>query len=326
MNDTSSILREYSGPILITGGAGYIGLHLVEMFINLEIDFIVIDIKPYEAVKDIIDECNYLQVDICDTAKLKQLFSLFKFSVVIHLAGLKSVPESEEKPDLYIEVNVGGTKNLAVLCKEFMVPRFIFSSSAAVYGNFKSKAVCESDQTAPISMYGKTKELAELEISKVLADSNTSFMIFRYFNVGGSGRFRLIDKSKGNLIPIIVDNIANGNPIKIFGHDYDTPDNSCVRDYVHVLDIVDAHLKVITAKSWRSKIYNIGTGSGYSVIEVVEMVIKQLNSDAVYEFSDRRIGDVATLIANSDLIFHEIGFKCKYSLHDIVKSSVYSSD
>ena len=237
---------------------------------------------------------------------------------------MKSVSESEKEPDLYGDINIGGTKNLALLCKEFMVPRFIFSSSAAVYGNFESDAVSESDPISPISIYGKTKALAELEISRILMDSNTSYIIFRYFNVGGSSRVRLIDKSKGNLIPIIVDNVKNSTPIRIFGHDYETADKSCVRDYVHVLDIVDAHLKAIDARNWNSKIYNIGTGCGYSVIEVVELILKELGSSALYEFSDRRIGDVASLVANSDLIFHELGFKCRYFLHDIVKSSIFA--
>ncbi|MEN9751634.1 MAG: UDP-glucose 4-epimerase, partial [Actinomycetota bacterium] len=246
-------------------------------------------------------------------------------TAVIHTAALKSVPESVTDPLSYYRVNVGGTVNLLEAMKRAGVSNFIFSSTAAVYGMAKGE-VTEDSPTLPINPYGETKLACEELLRALNAVGEVRAASLRYFNVAGTATDALADNFATNLIPQVLRRIVDGQSPKVFGTDYETKDGSCERDYIHVADLADAHvlaLKAIEAagSDWAFDVFNVGTGTAYSVIEVVERAIAASGASVTLEVDARRPGDPARIVANPAKIRQVLGWHHKYNLDDMVNSA-----
>ena len=223
------------------------------------------------------------------------------------------------------DVNENGTRNLAELASEFSLKYFVNSSSAAVYGNSADRIVKENSDLAPISPYGDSKLNSEKILKKCFSNSLTKFLSLRYFNVGGSESKLLADTSVSNLIPIAVNTVLRGQNPKIFGNDYDTKDGTCVRDYVHVSDVVNANIMVMKSMIEEvelPEILNIGSGVGNSVLEVIDLVLKECASDLTPLLVSRREGDPGMLVADISKLNQYLNFKPQYQIVVIVRSSI----
>jgi UDP-glucose 4-epimerase len=316
---------------LVTGGAGYIGSHVVDQFISDGKNVIVFDSlstgkkSRIEFLEKLHNSAIPLVVgDIRNKSDLGEVFRKYSIDGVVHTAALKSVAESMLRPDLYLEVNLNATKNLLTSMRNFQIPKIIFSSTAAVYGSPNlDRSITENDVTDPISPYGLSKLMAESEITKYIELENGVGASLRFFNVIGAAHPELLDNSVDNLVPIVIEKLLRNEQPIVFGNDYDTPDGTCIRDYVDVRDIARAHLAIANSPKNSSRIFNVGTGQGKSVIDVIQ-VIKSLLSknEADIEFAKRRKGDSAILISDSSLIGTELNFQCKYRFLESLESSL----
>jgi UDP-glucose 4-epimerase len=314
---------------LITGGAGYIGTHIADLFIQAGKDVVLLDSLyqglesrvAYLRAKHVID-IPLEVIDIRDYAKVDALIATGGFTGIVHTAALKAVGESMEKPDEYLEVNYTATVELIESAKRHGVKRFIFSSTAAVYGNPDSMDACREDgPTAPISPYGSSKLLAEEKVTEFISIPGNFGSSLRFFNVVGSANKALLDNSVENLVPIVINRIKSGQAPVIYGHDYPTTDGTCVRDYVDVRDIATAHLVAADATKALPPTMNIGTGNGASVREIVKFVLDAMDhSDVTPIDTDRRAGDPAFLCADVALAKSAMGFESRYSLKESVES------
>ena len=307
---------------LITGGAGYIGSHIVSQFSSLGQTFSIIDNDKTKLQFRLAASIPKYFVDIRDLKNLDSIFSENRFSGVIHLAALKSVEESQKNPALYEKTNVQGTQNIINVMEKYGVMNLVFSSTAAVYGESDNGIVTELTTIEPISHYGKTKVHSELLIEEARRNFGLNFVNLRYFNVAGSLNKKLQDDSKDNLIPIVIDQIRNGVNPKIFGNDFPTSDGTAIRDFIHVVDIVDAHLAAINylKNGGSNQTLNIGTGTGTSVLEIVTEIISQMKSDLVPTFVGRRDGDIGIVVADPSKAEQVLGFKAKHVLAEMVAS------
>ena len=314
---------------LITGGAGYIGTHIAELFIADGKDVVLLD-SLYQGLSSRVD---YLRkkhntdiplevVDIRDYTAVENILENNKFAGIVHTAALKAVGESVEKPDEYKEVNFTATTELLNLAQKHGVKKFLFSSTAAVYGSPDTMDPCkENGPLAPISPYGSTKLDAESKVTEFINTSGNSGTSLRFFNVVGTASHELLDNSVENLVPIVLGKLNKNEAPVIFGTDYPTEDGTCVRDYVDVRDIAAAHLVAANATQQIPAIINVGTGRGASVREIVKLVLEAINkSDAQVIEAPRRAGDPAFLCADVTLAATELGFKSKYSLEESIRS------
>lgn len=300
--------------ILVTGGLGYIGSHICVLLLNLNYNVIVVDnlsnatYDVYNKIYQITGKYVILYTcDITDNNMLKNIFKKNNIDHVIHLAGLKSVNESISDPLTYYHNNVTGTIVLLKVMKKYGVHNIIFSSSATVYkpGNV---ILTENSPLGPINPYGQTK----LMIEQILLDSNINYTILRYFNPIGHHQSKLIGNFTGNnIIPKIYDAIKNNQPLYIYGNDYNTPDGTCLRDYIHVMDLADAHIYFLN--NIIKGIYNVGTGVGTSVLELVTKL------NIPYIFAPKREGDTPMLVCSIDKIT-KLGWSPKYTIDDICKN------
>ena len=308
---------------LVTGGAGYIGSHVIETFLKNNEEVVAYDSLLTGDAKRIFGKCNLVEGDIRNLELVKSSIVKNKIDGIINLAALKSVSNSEKDQFEYSDVNIRGVAVLLDVAIQTNIQIFLQSSTAAVYGETKSNFVRESDVLNPISTYAKTKIAAELLLNERIDSGMLKGVALRYFNVAGSSNRLLSDKSKDNLIPVTLDSLRQNRQPLIFGEDYDTPDGTCVRDYVHVDDIAAAHLEVAKAILHKPipKAMNVGSGSGYSVKEVVKAVLSYHKSNLIPKIVDRRIGDPAFLVANVELAEEILNFKCSRNLLDIVSSS-----
>lgn len=314
---------------LITGGAGYIGIHIADLFIEAGKDVVLLD-SLYQGLESRVDyirskhgiEIPLEVIDIRDYAKVDALIAAGNFTGIIHTAALKAVGESMEKPDEYQEVNYTATVELLESAKRHGVKRFIFSSTAAVYGSPDSMDPCREDgPTAPISPYGSSKLLAEGKVTDFISIPGNHGSSLRFFNVVGSSNKALLDNSVENLVPIVINKIKAGQAPVIYGHDYPTTDGTCVRDYVDVRDIAAAHLAAADATQALPATMNIGTGNGASVREIVKFVIDGMGRSDVRPIdADRRAGDPAFLCADVSLAKSAMGFTSQYSLKASIES------
>ena len=314
---------------LITGGAGYIGSHVADVFLAAGKEVVLLDSLSHglnsrvEFLREKHQKVIPLIVsDIRDRAEFDKTIKYYQPFGVIHLAALKSVAESIKEPELYFEVNLDATRKILESISKLGVNRFIFSSTAAVYGAIESSTpVIESTEKFPLSPYGESKFLAELEVEKFLSDPRRRGTSLRYFNVVGNTSKELQDHSVDNLLPIILRCMEENKPPTIFGNDYPTFDGTCIRDYVDVRDVARAHLKVSESSHDLPLALNVGTGRGYSVREVIELVmsVHGIERKNLYE-SSRREGDPAYLCADINLIRKSIGFNSDYSLKDSIES------
>jgi UDP-glucose 4-epimerase len=300
--------------ILITGGSGYLGSHLCKQLLKKRYGVYIYDRKiPYH---DYYTE--YFSGDIRDDVKLNDAFHKVSFDYVIHLASRIEVNESENNPTEFWSVNVGGTVNLLQKMKRFGVEKIIFSSTAAVYwpSNVPLK---ETECIVNNSVYGNTKQACEMAIE----DSGFKYVIFRYFNLAGAdpdGDLGEIHNPETHLIPTIFNKINN---FTINGRDYETSDGTCVRDYVHVSDVSDAHILAIDylEQGNLSDHFNLGTGQGYSVLEIIKKIKKILDIDVTYKFGERRSGDPDCLVADITLATEKLGYSPKHDIDSIIKTA-----
>jgi UDP-glucose 4-epimerase len=308
--------------VLVTGGAGYIGAHVASELLKSGYSIRIYDDfsnglhrRVDGKFRDIVDG------DMLDRVKL--LAALDGIDAVIHLAAKKAVEESVKDPLKYYENNVGGTLNLLGAMAAKGVKQLVYSSSAAVYSPNDKEAVVEDDPTAPLSPYGASKLLAEQLISSVGSAEQISNISLRYFNVVGSNIAEFGDNSKDNLVPKVFLALKNGKRPQIYGSDYPTPDGTCIRDYIHVQDLALAHLAALkkVESGYVSQVYNVGSGKGYSVKEMMDQISKSIGRDINPEVSDARAGDSPKLIASIDKIKEQLGWSPKASLEEMIDSA-----
>ena len=284
--------------ILVTGGAGYIGSVAATVLIDQGHEVVVFD-DLSTGHKDAVDpRASFIEGSLLDPSALKQ--AIQNCAAVMHFAGKSLVGESTQKPDLYREVNIGGTANLLAAMNSAGVERLVFSSSAATYGQPTSDLITEDSPAAPTNPYGQTK----LEIDQMISASKLSAISLRYFNVAGAlktkqGWISERHANETHLIPNVL-KATGENPLKIFGTDWDTPDGTCVRDYVHVVDLIDAHILALDKLTSHHEIINIGSGRGNSVREVISASEKLLGRKIATVDAPRRDGDPARLVASID--------------------------
>jgi len=322
--------------ILITGGAGYIGSHTAVELIKAGYGVEIID-NLYNSKIEVLDQIEqitgkkpkFYSVDLRDAEELAEVFREGGFDAVIHFAGLKAVGESVEKPLEYYENNVGGTINLLKCMEEFGVKKLIFSSSATVYG----------DQPAPLNEslptgdgisnpYGRTKYMIE-EIIKDLCTTDPEFsaVILRYFNPVGAHPSGLIGENPNdkpnNLMPIIM-KVATGEfpELSVYGDDYDTTDGTCIRDYIHVVDLAKGHLAALAAAKPGAQIYNLGSGKGTSVLEMVAAFEKASGEKLPYKIAERRAGDLAIICADPAKAQTELGWQTELTIDDMMRDTL----
>jgi UDP-glucose 4-epimerase len=313
---------------LITGGAGYIRSHVVDQFLSAGKKVVVFDslINGLKLRVDFINSMHpenqavFIEADNRDTDAISETIETYGITGIVHLAALKSVAQSMAEPDLYMEVNYEATKSLLDIAQSHGIKQFIFSSTAAVYQSPDTGSVKESDPTNPISLYGESKLLAEGAINKFLRRPGTCGTSLRFFNVVGTANPALMDNSRENLVPIVINKIEQGQAPVIFGSDYPAPDGTCIRDYVDVRDVARAHLSVADTLLELPCTLNIGTGCGHSVREFIEMVFLIAGHSAMVEEASSRAADSATLIADVALIDKSLNFVAQYSLKDSVGS------
>ena len=308
--------------ILVVGGAGYIGAHVAYLLqenghgIRIYDDF-------SNGLKSRI-EGKFSDVVIGDVLDRQALISACEgIDAVIHLAAKKAVGESVDNPLKYYENNVGGTLNLLAAMSLKGVKKIVFSSTAAVYAPSDKLSITEDDLTEPLSPYGQTKLVSEKLISAVAKAENLSAISLRYFNVVGALRDEFADNSKDNLVPKVFAALKAGKNPEIYGSDYPTKDGSCIRDYIHISDLAKAHLvaleKVFSTKV--DEIYNVGSGSGYSVTEMINQIAESIGKAIAPTLSPRRPGDTAQLIASIAKIEKALGWKPERSLKEMIDSA-----
>lgn len=309
---------------MVTGGAGYIGAHAALLLAERgEYVLVVDDLVAGSSAR--VPDLPILQLDLAaDDSRDRLAAAMTEHSIdaVIHFAAQKQVVESVERPAWYYRQNVGGLAQLLLAMEDASVTRLIFSSSAAVYGHADG-AVDEDCETAPLSPYGETKLAGEKLIAAAARATPLRAASLRYFNVGGAGRPELGDTEAVNLIPIVFEGLATGEQPLVFGGDYKTPDGTCIRDYVHVLDVAEAHLAVLDAlpEAPGHVAMNIGTGIGTSVLEIVDAIIAVTGSALRPVIVGRRAGDPASVVAVVDRIAELSGWAARFTLDDIVQSA-----
>jgi UDP-glucose 4-epimerase len=312
---------------LITGGAGYIGAHVVESTLASGREVVVLDDLSSGIAARLSPRVTLVQTSLQNVPDLNRMFEDADITGVVHLAAKKRVGESVERPDYYWQENVVGLQNLMDAMKLHNVRNFVFSSSAAVYGQPEvppGALITEQTPCSPINPYGATKLEGEI-LTRAMAESDgTKVAALRYFNAAGAGRSELGDQYIYNLIPIVFDSLDRGNQPNVFGNDYQTPDGSCIRDYVHVQDLADAHIAAINFVEESEPAFtaiNIGTGTGTSVLEVLSMIQDVTGIAIEPTVVQRREGDPAALIADVTFAREILGWQSSRDLRDIVTSA-----
>lgn len=300
---------------MLTGGSGFIGSHMAAALLQKNVDFVIVDNlsnsdkRNINALEKFFAKAIKFEVaDIRDLKNMRRIFNSYQIDSIIHFASLKSVNESILDPHLYEDNNVHGSKLLINLLKEFNVKKFIFSSSACVYGKPKTLPIKESHSLDPINPYGQNKVDIEFMIKDDLYFSTKCCTkILRYFNPIGSFADGVIGEISGdspkNLIPCILATISNPKSIlKVYGNDYNTKDGTAVRDYIHIMDLIFAHYFALLNDEIGIEIFNIGTGEGYSVLDIINTFKKVNNVDIPFTFEPRREGDVSSCYADNNKI------------------------
>lgn len=319
--------------VLVTGGLGYIGSHCVVSLLENGYNVIIVDNLSNSSETTLINIIKisqktpiYYNIDINDKKSLKEVFNNHKISWVIHFAAYKAVGESVTDPIKYYDNNIGGTISLLLTMKEFNVKKIIFSSSATVYKPIEDRGLVESDECMPPNPYGRTKYFIEQLLQDIFnADNDFKIGVLRYFNPVGAHKSGYIGENpKGvpnNLMPYILQVAFKQLPyLNIFGNNYPTKDGTGIRDYIHILDLIDGHIKTLeyleTHNSQLLKL-NLGTGKPCSVLEMVNTFITVNQIEVPYKIVDRRLGDAAICYANPNSALQLIGFDAKYDLVDM---------
>ena len=316
--------------ILVAGGAGYIGAHVVRLLLQRGDEVVVVDDLSY-GTPGRVEGAELVRLDVASgeaTTALTELMTSRGVTAVIHFAARKQVGESVEKPAWYYQQNIGGLANMLLAMEAAGVNQMIFSSSAAVYGMPPVEVVPEDTDCHPINPYGETKLIGEWMMADAQKAWGLRWAGLRYFNVAGAGWDDLGDMATLNLIPMVLDRLVKGESPKIFGTDYPTPDGTCVRDYIHVRDLATAHVAALDylagGQEMEAHVFNVGTGKGASVREVVSKVIASTGLDVAPEELGRRAGDPPQIIGNAERIGRVLGWVPEHDLDDIVTSSFTS--
>lgn len=314
------------GRILVTGGAGYIGSHTVHLLLLKGYDVTVADNLSRGHAHNV-DPARLLRVDTNDREAIWTVLDGGGYQAVIHFAAFIAVGESTVKPEMYFGNNVGGTLTLLSAMAEAGVRRFVFSSTAAVYGNPERVPIEEDQPFAPVNPYGESKVTVERVLHWLDRYSGLRSIALRYFNACGANvRAGLGEEHEPetHLIPLMLSAIATGQPLTLFGDDYPTPDGTCIRDYIHVMDLAEAHVAALEQllAGGASDAFNVGTGSGLSVKEVLRAVEEVTGRKVPHTIGPRRAGDPAVLVANTDKLRRRLGWTPRHSgIHEIVRSA-----
>ena len=308
---------------MLTGGAGYIGAHIVRAFTDAGLPLVVLDDLSTGVRENVPADVPFVETSVCDSDAVRAALREHQVTGVLHLAAQKAVGESVEHPLRYWDENVGGMRALLQSCLEEGVDRVLFSSSAAVYGNPPVEFVTEDTAVAPMSPYGETKLVGEWMLRDLATAGPLRWAALRYFNVAGTGAAELGDRSVNNLVPMTFQALGAGRNPQLFGDDYDTRDGSCVRDYIHVVDLADAHAAAAGRldEAPTGEVYNVGRGEGVTVKEVFATVREVTGIDFEVDVMGRRAGDPAAYFADPTKIGKDLGWTARHDLADMVSSA-----
>ena len=322
--------------ILVTGGTGFIGSHTCVELLDAGYDVVVVDnlsnskkevIKKIEKITN--KNISFYENDVCNKEALRKIFKENKIDAIIHFAGYKAVGESVLNPIMYYRNNIDSTLSLIEVANEFNVKKLVFSSSATVYGKPKRLPIKEDFPLSTTNPYGTTKLMIERILKDLYkSDDSWSIAILRYFNPIGAHKSGLIGENPNgipnNLMPYII-KVATGELkcLGIFGNDYDTKDGTGVRDYIHVVDLAYGHVKAVEKiiKETGYDCYNLGTGNGYSVLDLVNTFMKVNNVDVKYEIKDRRPGDIDACYADPSYAYEKLGWKAEKDINEMCLDS-----
>lgn len=310
---------------LITGGAGYIGAHVVRAMTEAGERTVVYDDLSSGFAERLPEHVPLITGSTLDADRVAAVFAEHEITGVVHLAARKQVGESVERPLYYYRENVEGLRVLLDAVTHARVPSFVFSSSAAVYGMPDgTDPVTEETPCSPMSPYGETKLAGEWLVRATGRATGLSTASLRYFNVAGAARPELADVGVYNLIPMVFEKLTEGAAPRVFGDDYATPDGTCVRDYIHVVDLAEAHVaaaRALAAAPGRELTLNVGSGEGVSVREMIDRINTVTGHDIPPVVTARRPGDPARVVASADRIGTELGWQAKHDVHDMITSA-----
>lgn len=317
--------------VLIVGGAGYIGSIMCRLLRERGYQTTVLDNLSLGHRAAVDDGINLVEGEMADKDLLKEIFETGNFDAVMHFAAFASVGESVEKPLHYYDNNVGNTVSLLRAMATAGVQHFIFSSTAAVFGNPEETPIPETHPRYPINPYGWSKSMVERILADASRAQDLKFVSLRYFNAAGAhprGDMGEDHRVETHLIPLILKAVmesgSGGQALKVFGTDYDTPDGTCVRDYIHVLDLAEAHILALEhlAGGGTSDVFNLGNGKGFSVLEVIRAAERVTGQKVPFESVGRRAGDPPVLVASSQKITEKLGWQSRYyELETIIETA-----
>ena len=312
--------------VLVTGGAGYIGSHTVRRLIERGYDPIVVD-NLSKGRRHNVDARRLHVLDISDTEALAGLMESQGITSVVHFAGFIAVGESMREPELYFSNNVGGSLSLLSAMQRAGVSRLVFSSTAAVYGTPERCPITEDAPFAPVSPYGESKVMIERVLKWLDQCRGVRSVALRYFNACGADPGAGLGEEhdpETHLIPLLLRAVRTGKPITLFGDDYATPDGTCIRDYIHVGDLAEAHVLALDAlvAGAASAAYNVGTGAGHSVLEVLRAAEEVTGQKVPFVMGPRRAGDPPVLVADADRLVRSLGWKARFTdLREVVATA-----
>lgn len=315
--------------ILVTGGAGYIGSHLVKLLGGKGLDSITLD-NLSRGRREMVTSGKFIKGDLSDRDLLMDVFRAYPVKAVIHFAASSLVGESEENPRLYYGNNVANGIQLLDAMLEAGVKKIVFSSSAAVYGEPLRVPMDEDHPAAPVNVYGTTKLIMENMMKKYDAVYGLRFASLRYFNAAGADPDGFIGEDhdpETHLIPLALDAaLGRRKEITVFGRDYDTPDGTCIRDYIHVTDLAEAHMLALhhLDEGGGSAVYNLGNGRGFSVLDVISSAERVTGRAIPVRMGERRKGDPARLVASSEKITRDLGWTPRYADLDVIIGTAWN--
>ncbi len=308
---------------LVTGGAGYIGAHVVRAFADVGLPAVIVDDLSSGHRGFVPDDVPFVEGSILDTGLLVDTLQRYDVQGVVHVAGFKYAGVSVERPLHTYDQNVSGTVSVLRAMEQTGVDKVVFSSSAATYGTPTDEVVTESSPPRPESPYGETKLIGEWLLRDQAVARGLRHTSLRYFNVVGSGSREVYDTSPHNLFPLVFEALLEGRTPRINGDDYPTPDGTCVRDYVHVADLAISHVaaaKALAAGGDLAPVYNLGSGTGLSVREVMDAMARVTGIDFTPEIHPRRPGDPARIVATGELAGRDLDWKMRHDVDDMVRT------
>ena len=312
--------------VLVVGGAGYIGCHIVDILCQEGYNVLVFDNLSNGYQENLNKSSHFIKGDITNKIDLENIFKEHNIETVIHMAAFKAVGESMDNPGKYTHNNIVGSLNLISMAINYDVEKFIFSSTAAVYGNPTKEFINEDHILDPINHYGFGKMYVENYLKWISKITNLKYVSLRYFNAAGytsnTNLIKFKEKNPANILPIIMEVAINKRKfLEVYGSDYETPDGTCIRDYIHVNDLANAHLKsIIYLNDNESMEVNLSSGKGVSVLELIKITEKLIGVKIDYKIADKRIGDPAILVSSFDKALSKLGWSPSLSIEDIIKS------